>query len=307
METDSKSSDGSHGASEDDIEFWNFSLLISSFDSVYDAWYWFGKSSPPERIARMRSVHRGGVPPSAEEHGQLCPMLADVAAATTPGPPTLHSHPPSAPSVSVETTMPEIVVPKGSRDVMVFDTETVGLNPPIVCQLAYIIVQDGRVAEEYDQILRLPNGVFVSKGSQKIHGISTYDCRTKGVDAYVALETFARQAARILRNGGRVVAHNSAFDVRAIRMTREAWNIVHRDDENPDLEKEHVFCTMVHSKPYSPLVDKAGRKKAFRNEELYSHLYGSPPDFARLHNALDDVRVTLLNYVAAVQKGWWAA
>lgn len=35
------------------------------------------------------------------------------------------------------------------------------------------------------------------------------------------------------------------------------------------------------------------------------HLHGQPPSWARLHNALDDVHVTLMNYQKGLCTGWW--
>ena len=201
--------------------------------------------------------------------------------------------------------MPPLVVPEGSKPVLFFDTETIGLKPAIVCQLAYLVVEGGTVTTEYDQILKLPPGVKVSPQAQKVHGISTRDTQRKGVDAEEAMRAFAVEAHRVLEAGGRVVAHNSKFDVRAVRETREAWQMVDVPVTNPALTDADTFDTMMASKPHSPLLDKAGRRKAFRLEEWYVHLFGSPPAFARLHNALDDVRVLALCYFEANRLGWW--
>ena len=195
-------------------------------------------------------------------------------------------------------------MPAGHKPVVVFDTETTGLKPPIVCQLAYVVVENGAVGVEYDALLKLPPGVRIGKQAQTIHGISNQDVAKRGVDAADALELFARTCARVRLAGGRVVAHNSKFDVRAIRETRLAHNVIDHD-ENQTLEDSDAFCTMAESKQHSPLQDRAGRRKAFRNEELYAHFFGSPPSWARLHNALDDVLVTTLNYAEGLKRAWW--
>ena len=199
---------------------------------------------------------------------------------------------------------PPLTRPNGHKPALIFDTETTGLKPAIVCQLAYMVVEGGTVTTEYDQLLKLPAGVRIGKQAQAVHGVSNNDCATHGVDPREALEAFARECSRILSAGGRIAAHNSKFDVRAIRETRLAHNIIDCG-ENQTLEDRDTFCTMAMSKAYSPLVDKSGRRKAFRNEELYFYLFGSPPSWARLHNALDDVRVTALNYSAGLSRGWW--
>ena len=141
----------------------------------------------------------------------------------------------------------------------------------------------------------LPRGVSVSKRARDVHGISNLDCLNKGVDAVEALELFATHAKRVLALGGQLVAHNSQFDIRALHATRSSWGGAHDSWLCP----ESVFCTMKARKAHSPLVTIAGHKKAFKNDELYKHLYGHTPDWARLHCALDDVKVTMLNYLRA--------
>ena len=60
---------------------------------------------------------------------------------------------------------------------------------------------------------------------------------------------------------------------------------------------------MQSSRHFSPLLTKNGRVKAFSNEELYQHFYGTKPTWASLHNALDDVKVTALNLAAGMSRG----
>ena len=276
---------------EDGVAFFDVSAFIASFPTPEEAFHFFG-SCVNER-EKMRDYMKGlrvrGVAPSS-----LLPLLP---LPTAP-------EPPEAPKPPEPSERPPLEMPAGHAPVLVFDTETTGLKPAIVCQLAYVIVENGSVTIKYDELFKLPSGVRITKQAQEVHGISNKDCATRGVDAAEALEAFARSCARILASGGRVVAHNSKFDVRAIRETRLAHNIVDYD-ENQTLEDRDVFCTMVNSKPHSQLKDKAGRRKAFRNEELYAHFYGRPPSWARLHNALDDVMVTALNYAGGLVRRWW--
>jgi hypothetical protein len=62
---------------------------------------------------------------------------------------------------------------------------------------------------------------------------------------------------------------------------------------------------MKNSKSKSPLFTQNGRRKAFKNSELYFHLFGVHPNWARLHSAFDDVLVTAFNYLEGVEKAWW--
>ena len=267
-----------------DENFWNTELFFASFEKAEDAFYFCGASTLDEIRDRMRQINQGFSP--------------------TPLPPPTPPPPPPPPaSPKNANKMPEILFPEGIRDFLVFDTETTGLSPAIVCQIAYITVENGIITNEYDQLLQLPTGSKISKQAQNVHGISNDDCSKNGVPASEALGTFAMTCARILASGGRIVAHNSKFDVRAIRETRVAHGMV--DAENRTLEDKDTFCTMKESKSHSPLIDRAGRQKVFKNEELYKHFYETLPEWAKLHCAIDDVRVTLLNYTEGLRRGWW--
>ena len=51
--------------------------------------------------------------------------------------------------------------------------------------------------------------------------------------------------------------------------------------------------------------DKANRRKAFTNAELFEFLFGEKPMFAKLHDALGDIQITASNYAAGLARGWW--
>ena len=304
----------------------DIALLMRSFQEDGDAFYFFGASSMQEVDDRIANLHLGTVPLVRAPIPRRPPLRLD--SDFPPPPPTAaplprsHSAPaavlqqrqqaaapsprgPSPPPPPVRPLpRPTLKMPAGHKPVVVFDTETTGLSPAIVCQLAYAVVENGAIAIEYDQLLKLPAGVRIGKQAQQIHGISNHDVARRGVDAADALELFARTCSRVLLAGGRVVAHNSKFDVRALRETRTAHNVIDHS-ENQTLEVSDTFCTMAESKQHSPLKDRAGRRKAFKNEELYAHFFGSPPSWARLHDASSDVMVTALNYAEGLRRGWW--
>lgn len=277
--------DGKHNEMQDvessctNEQLWDVQLFISSFTNVSDAFYWMGQSSTQEIRERMQRLLRQN---KAKDYN------TDVV-----GP---------ACSVSLDSPKPAITIPENTRNLLVFDTETIGLSNPIVCQLAYIVIEDCKITTEYDSILRLPNGVYISSHAERIHNISNDDCRTQGVDTRLALEQFAACANHIAKSGGYIVAHNAKFDIKALKATCSKWGM---DDIAIEDIHRALFCTMQHSRVHSPLVDCKGRKKAFRNDELYMHLHGAPPSWAKLHNALDDVHVTLFNFVSAQERGWW--
>ena len=96
----------------------------------------------------------------------------------------------------------------------------------------------------------------------------------------------------------RVVAHNMAFDARAVRNTCALFGI------NSALCDEKLFCTMVSAKPFTGLVNKRGKPKNPKNSELYKLFNGHEPE-ETLHDALADAKVTANNYFNGLHEGWW--
>ena len=188
----------------------------------------------------------------------------------------------------------------GDRPVVVFDTETTGISRPCVIQLAFVLIDGGKIVNEYNKLLRLPCGVTIDKQAQAVHGISSRDLTQHGVDASHELRNFHELCTHVFSRGGRVVAHNAQFDARALTFTSSIhggtpliWNAT------------DCFCTMKESKSRSTLKTKRGHQKAFKNEELYTHFFFQPPRWAKLHDALDDVRVTLCSYQRGVFLKWF--
>ena len=245
----------------------DIALLMRSFKEDGDAFYFFGASTMQQVEERIANLHLGTVPlvrPPIPRRPPLrldtefpgLPPLRSVSAPATllqqqVAPPQAQRDPSPPPPPMRLLPRPSLQMPAGHKPVVVFDTETTGLKPPIVCQLAYVVVENGAVGVEYDALLKLPPGVRIGKQAQTIHGISNQDVAKRGVDAADALELFARTCARVRLAGGRVVAHNSKFDVRAIRETRLAHNVIDHD-ENQTLEDSDAFCTMAESKQHSP-------------------------------------------------------
>ena len=131
----------------------------------------------------------------------------------------------------------------------------------------------------------------------QIHGITNERC-DKGEDAIEALNKLYKAVESTVDNGGKILGHNIAFDIKAVMLTMSAHGM-------QPIEINNTFCLMNNSTKHSPLVNKAGNRKAFRNDELYEHLYKSKPKWARLHSAYDDVCVTALNYIGGLNKNWW--
>jgi DNA polymerase III epsilon subunit-like protein len=183
------------------------------------------------------------------------------------------------------------------KPVLVWDTETSGLARPAICQIAYILYEDGATVE-YCKILRLPGGLRMTRQAQEIHKISQSMCDA-GAYPVPELYAFFKLVDHVIEQGGVVVAHNCKFDVRAFNTTSKALGLT------IELDDRHMFDTMVSSAAYSPLKTTNGRRKNFKNEELYAHLFGSAPDPTQLHDALGDCRVTAASYAEGKRRGWW--
>jgi DNA polymerase III epsilon subunit-like protein len=184
---------------------------------------------------------------------------------------------------------------------VVFDSETTGLHEPHVVQLAYIVfTEDGTEVKRYNRILKLLPGKRIDPRAVEVHRINMSKVAREGVDPVEELNAFLRVCGDAIVSGGRVIAHNSKFDVRAVNTTLSAW------EASPALMDEaSTFCTMKQTKIHSPLVDRAGRKKPFKNAELHTFLFGREPDLGPLHDALTDILVTKANYLECVKRGWF--
>jgi DNA polymerase III epsilon subunit-like protein len=265
--------------------------FIRSFDTVGDAFYFLGASSPKEVIERVRGVAASTDAALDDEDDlfvpQECPKLVEPLSVSAPAVDLL-APPKNMPS------MPAVAFP---NTIVVFDTETTGLKPAIVCQLAYMVLKNGCVQSVSDHLLKLPDKIRIQKQAEEVHGISNKMCKERGLEAEVVLSDFLSLCRTVRAEGGAVVAHNSIFDARAVSETCERWNVW------CDFDKDELYCTMKNSKHFSPLLNRAGRVKDFRNEELYEYFYGEKPTWARLHNALDDVRVTALNLACGLSRG----
>tara|TARA_B110000046_G_scaffold182183_2_gene215664 strand:- start:1628 stop:2677 length:1050 start_codon:yes stop_codon:yes gene_type:complete len=187
----------------------------------------------------------------------------------------------------------------GERPILVWDTETAGLSEPAICQLSYILIKD-RTLHEYDKVLKLPSGIRMSSTATRMHGITGEAAAASGLEPEPELRSFLTQVRCVLQSGGGVVGHNVGFDCRAFAFTCSKLGM---DIEFPS--KTSMLDTMILSKPYSDVLDKNGRRKQYRLPELYERLFGSPPDWARLHDSMEDVRVTALCFLQGRKRAWW--
>jgi DNA polymerase III epsilon subunit-like protein len=202
---------------------------------------------------------------------------------------------------SLSTDRPVVPPNAFERTVLCFDTETAGFSPPAICQLAYSLYKNGQVTH-FNKILRLPVGVTINKAATEIHGITNRQVATEGWPAGPELLAFWELVQSVYADHGTVLGHNVSFDCRAFNASVQKHGITLA---GAPLDAADMFCTMSASSRWSTLTTKRGGRKNFKLAELYEALHGQPPHWARLHNALDDVHVTVACYYTGAQKGWW--
>jgi DNA polymerase-3 subunit epsilon len=95
---------------------------------------------------------------------------------------------------------------------VVFDTETTGLEPGHLLQLAFVVIRgDGHVVERYRTYIKRRFWRPGRLGAHHVHGITRRDLR-RGVRVETALQALERASATAIP-----VAHNAAFDLAFLR------------------------------------------------------------------------------------------
>ena len=187
-------------------------------------------------------------------------------------------------------------------DFCVLDTETTGVSlRDCAVQVAVgYFSADGSVLDFYDALWRLPFGIHVSPGSERVHGISESRIAAEGLDARTELILLQCRLARMVERGKRVVAFNAAFDCRMLEQTARAHVV-----SEWDFPLTNFFCLMRAATPVCDFrSSKTGRRKAPSNAELYAFFTGSPP-LSPLHDARVDVCVTARSFMEGRRRQYW--
>ena len=194
--------------------------------------------------------------------------------------------------------------------VLVYDTETTGLpkkgitQPPCIkeesfyphiVQLSYIIydTSSNEVLKVYDNVVKIPDYIEISKESINLHHITREIMDEKGIHIVDALKEFIVDFAQV----DVVAGHNISFDNKMvlIEMVRNSdVFVVEEIDRFRNFGK--FYCTMMNS------IDLCAIKTCYRNStktynkfpkliELYTYLFQSTP--TKLHNSLNDVVLCL--------------
>lgn len=185
---------------------------------------------------------------------------------------------------------------------IVFDTEATDLTPGQICQLSYLIVEDGKVTGK--------NMFFavdeMSEGAYEVHGMSMED-----LEKLSGGERFEDRADEIFEDFSTaklLIGHNVSADDRYIR--------VEFDRLNMKLGKIKTFCTMNYFTCVMNLKRRinTGRPKPPKLEELVE-FYGLTPEYVaekseewfggggQAHDARYDTAATYLCVIKGTEKG----
>ena len=185
---------------------------------------------------------------------------------------------------------------------IVFDTEATDLTPGQICQLSYLMVENGSVTGK-NMFFQVDE---MSEGAQEVHGMSLED-----LEQLSGGERFEDRVEEIFADfewADMLVGHNVAADDRYIRVEFERTG--------RKLKKKLTFCTMNSFTSTTNLKRKVntGRPKPPRLEELWEHYGISTDDIAahsaewfqgggQAHDARFDTAATYMCLLEATKKG----
>tara|TARA_B100000482_G_C12600807_1_gene295125 strand:+ start:235 stop:942 length:708 start_codon:yes stop_codon:yes gene_type:complete len=184
-----------------------------------------------------------------------------------------------------------------SPNVLVFDVETTSLSGSVI-QLGWILADAcGNILNQKQTYYNLSDGEKISYEAQKLHKITETQLHQEGISAK-NIQNFIQLCEVAIENGCTLVAHNSRFDVQRINYTASL------NDLTSKISHDQVFCTMKNSTSRCGLIKVDGKTKFPTNAELYNFLFRQEPE-EKLHNALEDCKVTLKSFIEGRNRGWW--
>jgi DNA polymerase III epsilon subunit-like protein len=183
---------------------------------------------------------------------------------------------------------------------IVFDVETTGLptnynsSPklhnmwPHIVQFSWIINDNNNLIEK-SYIIK-PDKYIIPEDSIKIHNITNEEALKNGIPIKNVLNIFKEDCDKV----DYLVAHNSSFDISVI------YAACYRTNSNLSFNKnKKVLCTMKSTTDLCKLENKNTKYKNYKYpklEELYEFLFEKKIQGVKLHNSLEDSRITLICY-----------
>jgi DNA polymerase III epsilon subunit-like protein len=193
--------------------------------------------------------------------------------------------------------------------IICFDTETTGLPEnrntsiyetlkwPHIVQLSFMVydVEKKEIVEEYDEVIKIDEGVVLTPKSVEIHGISRDVISERGVPISNALLAFKRA----LNSCERCVGHNISFDKRLLIVEAiRNKGFDSSDNSYVQFQFKNEFCTMLKSVEICKIEKLRGDGTIYFKYptliELHYHLFKKTPKNA--HNSKVDVLICLRCY-----------
>ena len=175
--------------------------------------------------------------------------------------------------------------------ILFFDTETTGLpkdfnapieeveNWPRLVQLGWVIYSKKEELISRKERIVFPEGFLIPEQAINIHGITTEQAKSTGIDIQYLLKEFKKD----VDDCDLIIAHNLEFDEKII----DSEFI--RLEEKPILRTKQKLCTMKESVDYCSV--NAINTKWPSLEELYYRLFDKLPRDGSLHSALKDAEI----------------
>lgn len=185
------------------------------------------------------------------------------------------------------------------KKIIIFDTETTGINPGNICQLSYLKISEAGITPKnyYFKVK------YIEPGAQKVHGLTVAKLRelSEGMD----FSTKAHEIHKDFSQAQMLVGHNVSFDIKFLTTEFERNGL--------EFEKEEVFCTMKKFTSMCKIPKKNGlgfkwprlgeladhfRISQKQKDELSKELFGLET-FA--HDARGDIISTYLCFVEGLR------
>jgi len=192
--------------------------------------------------------------------------------------------------------------------IICFDTETTGLPErnisiyetdkwPYIVQLSFMVfdTEKKEVVQEYDEIIKIRNGVDLTPKSVEIHGITREIIETRGVPISDALLAFKNA----LNTSDCCIGHNLSFDKRLLIVeTIRNKGFDCNDDSIVQLRFGKEYCTMQNSIDVCKIARLRKNGSTYYKYptllELHKHLFHIEPHNA--HDSKVDVLICLRCY-----------